>query len=89
MRPALIIKQTSRPASPPAPVPDEHMLTVQARLGMVLALLGQYGPAKELLHEVAPPLREYRGSTEALQRAARAVQRLCLAVGAGCAGSAA
>ena len=35
------------------------MLTVQARLGMVLALLGQYGPAKQLLHEVAPPLREF------------------------------
>jgi hypothetical protein len=41
------------------------MLTVQARLGMVLALLGHYGPAKELLHEVAPALREYRCSTGA------------------------
>ena len=36
------------------------MLTVQQRLGMVLGLLGQYDEAKQMLHEVAPALRECR-----------------------------
>ncbi len=32
------------------------MLTVQQRLGMVLALLGEHERAREMLHAVAPPL---------------------------------
>lgn len=40
---------------------EEHLLTVQQRLGMVLALLGEYDTAKQLLHEVAPALGEWRG----------------------------
>ncbi|PRW56145.1 puromycin-sensitive aminopeptidase isoform X1 isoform A [Chlorella sorokiniana] len=38
------------------PQAEEHLLTVQQRLGMVLALLGEYDTAKQLLHEVAPAL---------------------------------
>lgn len=38
------------------PEAEEHLLTVQQRLGMVLALLGEYDTAKQLLHEVAPAL---------------------------------
>ncbi|EFN58922.1 hypothetical protein CHLNCDRAFT_140883 [Chlorella variabilis] len=38
------------------PEAEEHMLTVQQRLGMVTALLGRYEAAKQLLHEVAPAL---------------------------------
>ena len=40
---------------------EEHLLTVQQRLGMVLALLGEYDTAKQLLHEVAPALGEWHG----------------------------
>lgn len=34
------------------------MLTVQQRLGMVLALLGKYEQAREMLQDVAPALGE-------------------------------
>lgn len=34
------------------------MLTVQQRLGQVLGLLGRYDEAKQMLHDVAPALRE-------------------------------
>lgn len=47
------------------------MLTVQQRLGMVLALLGKYEQAKELLHDVAPALGE-RGAEPVSLRAGRA-----------------
>ncbi|KAL4441005.1 hypothetical protein ABPG77_010436 [Micractinium sp. CCAP 211/92] len=38
------------------PQAEEHLLTVQQRLGMVLALLGKYEQAREMLHDVAPAL---------------------------------
>ena len=44
-------------ATPPHhPQAEEHMLTVQQRLGMVMALLGQTDEGRRLLHEVAPAL---------------------------------
>lgn len=50
---------------------EEHMLTVQQRLGMVLALLGRFEEAKGMLHEVAPALLANLGddnpATEELQ----------------------
>ncbi len=39
---------------------------MQQRLGMVLALLGKYEQAREMLHDVAPALGEW--STEPLHR---------------------
>ncbi|KAL4457427.1 hypothetical protein ABPG75_012292 [Micractinium tetrahymenae] len=38
------------------PQAEEHMLTVQQRLGMVLAMLGKHEQAREMLHDVAPAL---------------------------------
>ena len=48
---------------PPLLPAEEHLLTVQQRLGMVLALLGRLEEGRALLHEVQPALGEPAGLT--------------------------